>query len=401
MRAAAVRYGPVLALTLLGAVLRFPTLDRQSFWLDELVTASLLDRSLGDVLGEIPRTEATPYALLRRRLALELGLRARRGRAAIALRARGDRDDPGRVRSRRGPRVPAHGCRRSPRRDEPVPRLVLAGGSVVRAVRAARSGVGAHLRARPPWRPSLARGVVRGLRAHARHALLRGLPRRRGGRLAARAAAAAASRSCSRRSSRSRPSSPICPCSSTSVATAKRSRARRSRRGSRASRRTSSSATAFRSRPREASSPPVSCSSVSSSLRGSRPESGGVRLSQARSRPRSCSSRSCLAAVGRDYVIARNAIVAVVPAAVCVGAGLASRRLGVAAAVLLCALCASDRRRPGVRRDVRSHRLARRSRGRSGHRRRARRRRDAVHEPVALAPLPARAGRARRQRAPS
>jgi hypothetical protein len=61
MRAATVRYWPVLALTLLGGVLRFPTLDRQSFWLDELVTASLLDRSLGDVLGEIPRTEATPY----------------------------------------------------------------------------------------------------------------------------------------------------------------------------------------------------------------------------------------------------------------------------------------------------------------------------------------------------
>src|SRR6185503_6474482 len=46
-----------------------------------------------------------------------------------------------------------------------------------------------------------------------------------------------------------------------------------------------------------------------------------------------------LAAAGRDYVIARNAIVAVVPAEVCVGAGLASRRLGVAAAVMLCALC--------------------------------------------------------------
>src|SRR4029079_7493214 len=61
MRAAAVRYGPVVALTLLGALLRFPTLDRQSFWLDELVTASLLDRGLGDVLGEIPRTEATPF----------------------------------------------------------------------------------------------------------------------------------------------------------------------------------------------------------------------------------------------------------------------------------------------------------------------------------------------------
>jgi hypothetical protein len=55
-----------------------------------------------------------------------------------------------------------------------------------------------------------------------------------------------------------------------------------------------------------------------------------------------------LAAVGRDYVIARNAVVAVVPAAVCVGAGLASRRVGVAAAVLLCALCAAIALVPAV-----------------------------------------------------
>ncbi len=55
------RWLPVVALTVLGAALRFPTLDRQSFWLDELVTASLLDRGLADVLREIPRTEATPY----------------------------------------------------------------------------------------------------------------------------------------------------------------------------------------------------------------------------------------------------------------------------------------------------------------------------------------------------
>jgi mannosyltransferase len=55
------RWLPVVALTVLGAALRFPTLDRQSFWLDELVTVSLLDRGLGDVVREIPRTEATPY----------------------------------------------------------------------------------------------------------------------------------------------------------------------------------------------------------------------------------------------------------------------------------------------------------------------------------------------------
>jgi hypothetical protein len=51
----------VAGLTLLGAALRFPTLDRQSFWLDELVTVSLLDHGLGDALREVPRSEATPF----------------------------------------------------------------------------------------------------------------------------------------------------------------------------------------------------------------------------------------------------------------------------------------------------------------------------------------------------
>ena len=48
-------------LTALGAALRFATLDRQSLWLDELVTVSLLDRGFADMLGEIRTTEATPY----------------------------------------------------------------------------------------------------------------------------------------------------------------------------------------------------------------------------------------------------------------------------------------------------------------------------------------------------
>jgi len=52
---------PIVVLTVVGAALRFPTLDRQSYWLDELVTVSLLDRGLGDLLREIPRTEATPF----------------------------------------------------------------------------------------------------------------------------------------------------------------------------------------------------------------------------------------------------------------------------------------------------------------------------------------------------
>jgi mannosyltransferase len=51
----------VLALTAIGGALRFATLDRQSFWLDELVTVSLLHRDFGDMLEEITASEATPY----------------------------------------------------------------------------------------------------------------------------------------------------------------------------------------------------------------------------------------------------------------------------------------------------------------------------------------------------
>jgi len=51
----------VLFFTILGAVLRFATLDRQSFWLDELVTVSLLQLDFGSMLDAIPDSEATPY----------------------------------------------------------------------------------------------------------------------------------------------------------------------------------------------------------------------------------------------------------------------------------------------------------------------------------------------------
>jgi mannosyltransferase len=51
----------VLALTAFGAVLRFATLDTQSFWLDELVTVSLLRLDFGSMVDAIPESEATPY----------------------------------------------------------------------------------------------------------------------------------------------------------------------------------------------------------------------------------------------------------------------------------------------------------------------------------------------------
>jgi mannosyltransferase len=51
----------VLGLTALGALLRFSTLDRQSFWLDELVTGSLLRLDFRSMLDAIPDSERTPY----------------------------------------------------------------------------------------------------------------------------------------------------------------------------------------------------------------------------------------------------------------------------------------------------------------------------------------------------
>ena len=51
----------VLALTAVGALLRFATLDAQSFWFDELVTVSLLRLDFGDMLDAVPESEATPY----------------------------------------------------------------------------------------------------------------------------------------------------------------------------------------------------------------------------------------------------------------------------------------------------------------------------------------------------
>src|SRR5205807_896252 len=50
----------VLALTALGAALRFYRLGHQGFWFDEANTAQLVHVSLGKMLGLIPHTESTP-----------------------------------------------------------------------------------------------------------------------------------------------------------------------------------------------------------------------------------------------------------------------------------------------------------------------------------------------------
>jgi mannosyltransferase len=50
----------VLLLTAIAAALRFGTIDDQSYWYDEAITASLLDESLADVLRGVVDTESTP-----------------------------------------------------------------------------------------------------------------------------------------------------------------------------------------------------------------------------------------------------------------------------------------------------------------------------------------------------
>ena len=50
----------VATLTAIGAAVRFVGLDRQSFWIDEVITVELLAKSLPDMLGTLPDAESTP-----------------------------------------------------------------------------------------------------------------------------------------------------------------------------------------------------------------------------------------------------------------------------------------------------------------------------------------------------
>ena len=353
MRAAAVRYGPVFALTLLGAVLRFPTLDRQSFWLDELVTASLLDRSLGDVLGEIPRTEATPYLyyvvawLWSSVFGLgEVGLRSLSALAGTAT----------------------------------IP--VAYGAGVVLVSR--RAGiVAAALVATSPflvWYSQEARSYALFALLGATSVLAFGLALRGDRRWLAGWCVVCALTLATHYFgvflvgaeavwllARLRPRLPVVLASLVPVATLlahlpvlldQRGNGEAVAGSSLASRVAGipKNLVVGYSFPLEAAGSVARCLSRAPRSRPRRAaalrESAGERSSQARSRPRSCSSRSCSQPSGRDYVIARNAIVAVVPAAVCVGAGLASRRRGRRGRRSAVRSLRRDRRRPGARRDA-------------------------------------------------
>lgn len=51
---------PIAALTVIGASVRFVGLDRQSFWIDEVVTVELLAKPLPGMLETLPHAESTP-----------------------------------------------------------------------------------------------------------------------------------------------------------------------------------------------------------------------------------------------------------------------------------------------------------------------------------------------------
>ncbi len=51
---------PLAALTIAAAILRFATIDVQSYWFDEALTAKLLRLPLGEMLSQLPDTELTP-----------------------------------------------------------------------------------------------------------------------------------------------------------------------------------------------------------------------------------------------------------------------------------------------------------------------------------------------------
>ena len=229
----------VAALTAVGATLRFATLDRQSFWLDELVTVSLLRMDFDDLLRAIPESEATPYLYYvlawpwTRLFGFgEVGLRSLSALAGAAI-------------------VPvAYGAGAvlvSRRTGLVAAALVSVHPFLVWYSQEARAySLFALLAAVQPalLRTGSARGRALGVRglgrcvlARARDALLRGLPDRPGGRVAPPSLPGTTASRCSRPCSPPSSSSSTCRSRSTNGEPVRPSRRRRSCRESPGSRR--------------------------------------------------------------------------------------------------------------------------------------------------------------------
>ena len=232
--------------------------------------------------------------VLRRRLALGPGLRARRGGPPVALGAR-RRRRRSRSRTARARRSSRAARASSPRRSSP--RTRSSSGTRRRPAPTRSSPSSARRRCSRSGMPcaAAAGGSPRGRSSPRSRSRRTTSPssssrRRRSGCSSGSAARGASS---SRASCRGRRSWPTSRCCSSSAATARRSPGPRSRRGSPGSRRTSSSATASPPRRWGARSPRCSCSSGSRCSCASRRPSGAGRSSRARSPPPSSSRRSC------------------------------------------------------------------------------------------------------------
>ena len=126
-----------------------------------------------------PEQRGDPAALLRAGLAVDEGVRQRRGGHPVAVGAVRHRDHPGRVVGRASARVAGGGAGgRRARSGQPLHGLVLAGGARVRAAGAAVRGIARVLRRghAPAGRP-LARVVGLGVGTRAPDPLLRDLRR--------------------------------------------------------------------------------------------------------------------------------------------------------------------------------------------------------------------------------
>ena len=171
-------WSALAGIVVLGAALRFATLDLQSYRYDEAVTvARVLHPSLFDTLSTVPTQRVDPSPVLPGGLALVAPVRNRRGGAALALGAGGHRIDRRRLpgRDRAAATAPGRADRRGDGRRQPGADLVLPGRPRLRA------GLPARRLLLPLLRPGAAQRRAAGPRLVGsvlgvgdRHPLLRG-----------------------------------------------------------------------------------------------------------------------------------------------------------------------------------------------------------------------------------
>src|SRR3954468_22368437 len=70
-------------ITVAGALIRFLTLDVQSYWLDEVATVNLLHRGVADMISGVGSGGATPPGFFRVAWVWGKAFRPRRGRVAF------------------------------------------------------------------------------------------------------------------------------------------------------------------------------------------------------------------------------------------------------------------------------------------------------------------------------